>query len=184
MRTYVFLADGFEEIEGLTVVDLLRRAGIEVVTVSIKEDKVINGAHGITLMADSTFTECDFSDAQLLVLPGGMPGTKYLGAFEPLCNLLREFDSAKRKIAAICAAPSVFAELGFLKGKKATSYPSFMEMLSEKGALTTEEPVAVDGHITTSRGMGTAIDFSLALIEQLLDAGKSSQLAESIVYKK
>ncbi|MDO4519698.1 MAG: DJ-1/PfpI family protein [Eubacteriales bacterium] len=182
-KTYVFLADGFEEIEGLTVVDLLRRAGVEVQTVSIKDTKEIQGSHGITLFADSVFAECNFDDAELLVLPGGMPGTKNLGAFEPLCELLKKFDAAGRKIAAICAAPSVFASLGILKGRKATSYPSFMEMIAENGADAVEESVVVDGHVITSRGMGTAIDFSLTLIEQLIDTEKKEQIAASIVYK-
>ena len=181
-KVYIFLADGFEDIEGLTVVDLMRRAEIEATTVSIKDTKEVTTSHGITLFADTTFGEVDFADADMLVLPGGMPGTKYLGAYEPLTTLLKEFYGKGGKIAAICAAPSVFAELGFLEGRRATSYPSFMEKLT--GAVTTEESVVVDGNVTTSRGLGTAIDFALSLIGQLLGTEKAEEIAKSIVYFK
>lgn len=179
-KVYIFLADGFEDIEGLTVVDLMRRAEIDVETVSIKETKEVTTSHGVILQTDLIFTDTDFSDADMLVLPGGMPGTKYLGAYEPLTKLLTEFYEKGGRVAAICAAPSVFADLGFLKGRKATSYPSFMDKLN--GAVTTEEAVAVDGNVTTSRGLGTAIDFSLSLITQLSGKEKAEEIAESIVY--
>ena len=177
---YIFLADGFEDIEGLTIVDLMRRAGIDIQTVSIKETKEVTTSHGISLLTDCTFTETDFSDADMLVLPGGMPGTRYLAEYEPLMELLKSFYNNGGKVAAICAAPSVFAQLGFLKGRKATSYPSFMDKLD--GAVTTEEPVAVDGNVTTSRGLGTAIDFALSLIGQLEGMEKAKEIGESIVY--
>jgi 4-methyl-5(b-hydroxyethyl)-thiazole monophosphate biosynthesis len=179
-KVYIFLADGFEDIEALTVVDLMRRARIDITTVSIKETRTVTTSHGITLQADSLFTETDFTDADMLVLPGGMPGTKYLDEYEPLTDLLQSFYIKGGKVAAICAAPSVFARLGFLEGRKATSYPSFMEKLT--GARTTEEPVAVDGNVTTSRGLGTAIDFALSLIGQLAGMEKAHEIAESIVY--
>ena len=123
-KVYIFLADGFEDIEGLTVVDLLRRAGIDIKTVSIKETTRIQTSHGITMLTDAIFAETDFADADMLVLPGGMPGTKYLAGYKPLIDLLTDFNNKGKKIAAICAAPSVFSGLGFLKGRKATSYPS------------------------------------------------------------
>lgn len=179
-KVYIFLADGFEDIEGLTVVDLMRRAEIGIETVSIKETKEVTTSHGIILQADRIFAGTDFSDADMLVLPGGMPGTKHLGAYEPLTELLTEFYKKGGKVAAICAAPSVFAGLGFLKGRKATSYPSFLDKLD--GAVTTEEAVAVDENVTTSRGMGTAIDFSLSLISQLAGEEKAEEIAKSIVY--
>lgn len=179
-KVYIFLADGFEDIEGLTVVDLMRRAEIEIETVSIKDTREVKTSHGITLFTDRLFAETDFSDADMLVLPGGMPGTKYLGEYEPLLNLLKEFYGKGGKVAAICAAPSVFAKLGFLKGRKATSFPSFMDKL--EGAQTTKEAVAADGNVTTSRGLGTAIDFSLCLIAQLAGEQKAAEIAESIVY--
>ena len=180
-RVYIFLADGFEDIEGLTVVDLLRRADISIQTVSIKETREVQTSHGISLLADSVFAETDFSDAQMLVLPGGMPGTKYLGAFEPLTALLESFYNKGGKIAAICAAPTVFAQLGFLKGRRATAYPSCVGQLGE--AIVTEDSVVTDGNVTTSRGLGTAIDFALSLIEQLEGAQKAEEIAKSVVYK-
>lgn len=180
-RVYVFLADGFEEVEGLTVVDLLRRAGAEVVTVSIKEtEKKVTTSHGITLFTDALFEETDFSDGDMLVLPGGMPGTLNLGGYQPLVELLQKFYAEGRKIAAICAAPSIFGDLGFLKGKCATCYPSFEERLLD--ARISQNPVVTDGNVTTSRGVGTAIDFALSLITQLEGKEKAEEIAKSIVY--
>ena len=179
-KVYIFFADGFEDIEGLTVVDLMRRAGIDIQTVSIKETKEIRTSHGIDLLTDRTFGECDFSDADMLVIPGGMPGTKYLEEYKPLTDLLIDFYQNGGKVAAICAAPGVFERLGFLKGRNATSYPSVMEQL--KSARTSLEPVVVDGNVTTSRGLGTAIDFSLSLIGQLEGSAKAEEIAESVVY--
>ena len=119
-KVYIFLADGFEDIEGLTVVDLMRRAGIRIQTVSIKKEKKITTSHGIEMFTDITMDEADFTDADMLVLPGGMPGTKYLGSCEPLLAVLKEHYNNEGKIAAICAAPTVLSALGFLKGRKAT----------------------------------------------------------------
>ena len=183
-KVYIFFADGFEDIEGLTVVDLMRRAGIDIQTVSIKETKEIRTSHGIDLLTDRTFGECDFSDADMLVIPGGMPGTKYLAGYKPLTDLLTDFNSKGKKIAAICAAPSVFSGLGFLKNRKATSYPSFMEIIAGDGAKTSEDNVVVDGNITTSRGLGTAVDFALSLISQLENDEKAKEIAESVVYTR
>ena len=183
-KVYVFLADGFEEIEGLTVVDLLRRAGEEVETVSIMGRKMIEGSHKIKVEADALFEETDFTEGKMLVLPGGMPGTKYLAGYKPLTDLLTDFNSKGKKIAAICAAPSVFSGLGFLKNRKATSYPSFMEIIAGDGANTSEDNVVVDGNITTSRGLGTAVDFALSLISQLENDEKAKEIAESVVYTR
>lgn len=183
-KVYIFLADGFEDIEGLTVVDLMRRAGIDIETVSIRESREIATSHGIEMKTDRVFKETDFSDADMLVLPGGMPGTKYLAGYKPLTDLLTDFNSKGKKIAAICAAPSVFSGLGFLKNRKATSYPSFMEIIAGDGAKTSEDNVVVDGNITTSRGLGTAVDFALSLISQLENDEKAKEIAESVVYTR
>ena len=123
---------------------------------------------------------CLFSDADMFVIPGGMPGTKYLEEYKPLTELLTDFYQNGGKVAAICAAPGIFERLGFLKGRNATSYPSVMEQL--KSARTSLEPVVVDGNVTTSRGLGTAIDFSLSLIGQLEGSAKAEEIAESVVY--
>ena len=176
----VFLADGFEEIEGLTVVDLLRRAGVEVTTVSITESYEIHGAHGIDVLADKLFEEMNYEGQDMLVLPGGMPGTIHLGEHKGLEKLLRNFFAEEKYLAAICAAPSVFGKYGFLKGRKATSYPGFEEALV--GAECVTDAVAVDDFMITSRGMGTAIPFSLALIEVLIDREKADEIGKSIIY--
>lgn len=181
-KVYIFLADGFEDIEGLTVVDLMRRAEIEAVTVSIKDSREVMTSHGIKLLTDTVFEENDFSDADMLVLPGGMPGTKYLGEYQPLCSLLKEFYNKGGKVAAICAAPTVLASLGFLEGRKATAYPSCMDDLA--GAQRSMDKVVVDENVTTSRGLGTAVDFALNLIGQLLGEEKADEIAESVVYSR
>lgn len=180
-KVYVFLADGFEEIEGLTVVDILRRAGICVETVSVMGRREITGSHQILLMADRIFEETDFEDAVMLVLPGGMPGTNYLAAHEGLAELLKNAQKKGIKTAAICAAPSVLGGLGLLQGKHAVCYPGFEEQL--EGAFVGKEPVAVDGTVTTSRGMGTAIPFALSLTAQLKDEETAEKLAKGILYQ-
>ncbi len=180
-EAYVFLADGFEEVEGLTVVDLLRRAGIETQMVSITGDLAITGSHEIALNADVLFDEIDAGAAQLFVLPGGMPGTNTLAAHEGLGALLKEQAAAGKKIAAICAAPTVLGGLGLLAGKKAVCYPGLEGKLT--GAVTSENPVEVDGNVTTSRGMGTAIPFGLCLVAQMRDQKTADELGKSIVFK-
>ena len=179
-KVYVFLADGFEEIEGLTVVDLLRRAGEEGETVSIMGRKMIEGSHKIKVEADALFEETDFTEGKMLVLPGGMPGTRHLGAYKPLTDMLCDWDTKGKQLAAICAAPSVFGGLGFLKDRKATSYPGCLDGIPV--GEYTEEPVAVDGNVVTSRGVGTAIAFALKLIEVLISKEKADEIAASIVY--
>ena len=181
-KVYIFLADGFEDIEGLTVVDLMRRADIDIKTVSIKDSNEITTSHGISMQTDLVFTETDFADADMLVLPGGMPGTKYLGEYQPLRVLLTDFYNKGGKVAAICAAPTVLASLGFLEGRKATAYPSCMDGL--EGAEHSFEKVVTDGNVTTSRGLGTAVDFALSLIGQLLGEKKADEIAESVVYTR
>lgn len=179
-KVNVFLADGFEEIEGLTVVDILRRAGVQVDTVSITGDRTIHGSHQIEVRADFLFEEMDFTQTDMLVLPGGMPGTKHLMGHKGLCSLLRAYDEQGQYIAAICAAPSIFGTLGFLKGRKACCYPSFEEKL--EGADVVRESVCVDGHVVTSRGMGTAIPFALKLAGILCGEEKAEEIGNSIIY--
>lgn len=179
-KVFVFLADGFEEIEGLTVVDLLRRAGEDVTTVSIMGRKEIHGAHKIDVIADTLYEEEDFSHGDMLVLPGGMPGTLHLGAYKPLTDMILDWNVKGKKIAAICAAPSIFGDLGILEGKEAVCYPGFEERLT--GATIGTKSVAVAENITTSRGLGTAIDFSAALITQLQNEEKAESIKKSIIY--
>ena len=164
-QVYLFLAQGFETIEALTVVDILRRADVPIKTVSITEYNQVESTHKIKVEADAVFTECDFVDATMLVLPGGMPGTANLEAHEGLCNLIEEAVKKDIKVAAICAAPSILGKKGLLSGRDATVYPGFETYLKDANVLDRE--VVVDGNFITGRGMGTTIDFALTILEEL-----------------
>lgn len=183
MKVFIFLADGFEEIEGLTVVDLLRRVGIDITTVSIQETCAVIGAHQIPVTADVIFDEIKDEKADMVILPGGMPGTLHLKAHKGVESMILDHYKDGRYIAAICAAPSVFAELGLLEGKTGTSYPSFEETLTEHKCNYVYDPVAVDENIITSRGMGTAIVFAAKIIEILKDKKTADDVLDSIVYQ-
>lgn len=176
----VFMANGCEEIEALTVVDLARRAGIEVAMISITGEKLVKGAHGIDFNTDIPAEYMDFDMLDGIVLPGGMPGTLNLAANEYVQKIIAQFASEGKLVSAICAAPSVLGEAGLLNGKKATSYPGFEEKLL--GAEISTDSVVVDENIITSRGMGTAIDFALAIIEYMLDKETAAKLGKGIIY--
>ena len=178
----LFLADGFEEVEALAVVDLLRRSGLGCNMVSIMGRETVTSSHQITVQADMLLEQVDFAAADMLILPGGMPGTTNLGACETLTNQLKEFHAAGKPLGAICAAPSVLGQCGILQGKNATCYPGFEPKLL--GADVLQEEVVRDGNIITSRGMGTAIPFGLAIVEMFLGQGESNSLAEKIVYRQ
>lgn len=177
----VFLAEGFEEIEALTVVDLLRRAKIETDMVTIGDNKQVTGSHGITVMADKLLQEVDFEQTKMIVLPGGMPGTTNLEACEALMQQVDRFYEQRKYLGAICAAPSILGHRGYLQGIRACSYPSMESHL--KGAEITQNPVEVSGHVITSRGMGAAIAFGLALIEVLQGEQAAQEMAQTIVYE-
>ena len=179
-KTYLFLATGFEEVEALTVVDILRRADITCTTVSVTGDINVTSSHKITVKADRLFEDGSLFDADMLILPGGAPGYKNLLAHEGLKELLCSYNAEKKYIAAICGAPSVPGPHGLLKGRKATCYPGIEKELT--GADYTNSNVVKDGHIITSRGVGTALDFALALTEILADSDKSSEIAKSILH--
>ena len=170
-KVALFLANGFEEIEALATVDILRRAEIPVQTISITGSHVVTGAHDIPVTADTTFNKANFSDVEVLVLPGGMPGAKHLNEHEGLKKLIIEFNEKGSLIAAICAAPMVLGGLGLLDGKKATCYPGFEPRLT--GAKITSGSTVTDGNITTGKGPGFAFDFALSLVEQI--AGLSTR---------
>lgn len=165
-RVLVPLAEGFEEIEAVTIVDLLRRAGIEVHTASLAARRV-TGSHGIAVEADRLLEGADPADYEMIVLPGGMPGADHLKHDARVIRLLQAFSAAGRWVAAICAAPGVLAHAGLLDGRTATSYPGFLDEASARGLHRSESPVVVDGRVITSRGPGTAIDFGLELIARL-----------------
>ena len=177
---YIFLAEGFEEIEALTVVDILRRDGIVIKTVSITRDKQVEGAHGITVIADKVLKDIELKDAALLILPGGMPGTTNLKECDELMDMVRQFAGTNRRIAAICAAPTVLGSLGLLEGKKACCYPGMESGLT--GAEVLEDEVVTDGNITTSRGMGTAIPFALELVRLFDSKTEAMAMKRKIVY--
>ncbi len=181
-KTGVFLAEGFEEIEGLTVVDILRRAGIDVVTISVMGQKEVCGSHKITVLADALFEEVNFEEYEGIVLPGGMPGTTNLGGHSGVNRIIKSFAEQGKLVAAICAAPSVLGQAGILEGKKAACYPGFEDKLT--GAEVTFEEVAEDGNVITSRGMGTAIPFGLRLTAYFTTEQKAKELAEAIIYSR
>ena len=180
IRIALFAANGCEEIEALTVVDLLRRAGIATDIISISESKAVTGSHNIVFGAEKRFDEVNMEDYDAVVLPGGMPGTNNLAMHMGVCATLKRFAAAGKLLAAICAAPSVLGGLGLLEGKKATCYPGFEERLIGAEVLT--DRIVVDGNIITSRGMGTAIDFGLAIVEYFADSSVTEDLAKTIMY--
>ena len=158
----VHLAEGFEEIEALTIVDLLRRVDIKVKTVSVTGEKIVKGAHGIGVEADCLFEEVDYDQCQMIVLPGGLPGTYGLRDHKGLNEKILQFNDEGKALAAICAAPMVLGGLGLLKGKKATMYTGMEEYLN--GAVAMEDKVVTDGNIITSKGPGTAMLFALEIV--------------------
>lgn len=179
---YVHLADGFEEIEALTIVDLLRRAELEVQTVSITGSRRVMGTHGVPVEADILFEETDYESCEMIVLPGGMPGAANLGNHEGLANHIRCFAQNGKYLAAICAAPMVFGALGILEGKKAVIYPGMEAHLA--GAQPQEAPVAVDGTIITSKGPATAMPFAIKLVEILKGKASADKLAEDLLWNQ
>lgn len=176
----IFFATGYEEVEALTVVDLLRRAGIETNMVSVTGDKDVTGAHGITVHADKLFEEIG-DDADMIVLPGGIPGTPNLKSHKGLADMINRYaDNKDKYLAAICAAPTVYGEMGLLKDRVATCYPGLEDKLNCSKAL--KDKVVIDGPFITSRGMGTAIHFGIALVGLLVGDEAAEKLAHSIVY--
>ena len=180
-KVLVFLVNGFEEIEAMAPIDLLRRAGIIVDTVSINEDNQVTSSRKIRVLTDKTIDEINFENYEMIVLPGG-PGTENYMKSEKLLEKLKEF-SINRKLGAICAAPTILSALGILNGKQAICFPACEPDLIKDGAIIVNQDVVKDNNIITSRGAGTAIDFSLTLIEELLGKDKSQEIKEQILYK-
>lgn len=177
----VFFAEGYEEIEALTVVDICRRAGIEVQMVSVSGEQTVKGSHGIGVQMDTAFAAVDFDSLDMIVLPGGMPGTRNLEAHQGLMEQVDAFHRAGKYVAAICAAPSILGHRGILQGRKAGCYPGWEEHLT--GAQVSPDPASVDGNVITGRGMGCAIPFGLAIVAQLLGQEQADRIAEGIVYQ-
>lgn len=181
-KVCVFFATGFEEIEALTVVDLLRRESIDTDMVSVMEDKTVEGSHHIPVVTDKLLKEVDFAQVDIIVLPGGGLGTKNLEACGALMEQVDAFAAGGKLVCAICAAPSILGHRGHLQGKRAIAYPGFEKELA--GAEVVYEPAVTDGKIITGRGMGCAIDFGLAIVEYLKGSEAKEELARKIVFNQ
>lgn len=177
----IFMAEGCEMIEGLAVVDVVRRTGeMEIITIAIGDIKEVTSSHNVTFLADALISDVNFDELDGIVLPGGMPGTLNLLANETVNAVVRKFAEEGKLVAAICAAPSVLGAAGILEGRHATCHPGFEEKLI--GATCLEDAVVIDGHIVTSRGMGTAVDFGLAIVWLMLDDEAVEKVKKAIVY--
>ena len=179
-KVYQFMANGFEDIEALIPVDVLRRGGVDIQTVSITDSNIVESAHGVQMVTDLTFEEADLKDADLLMLPGGMPGATNLNAHEGLKKALVEQAEAGKMVAAICAAPLVLGGLGILKGKRATCYPGFEQTLD--GATYTADLWTIDGNIITGEGPAAAFPYAYSLLALLVSEEKAAEVAEGMRY--
>ena len=179
-RVLVPLAQGCEEIEAVTVIDLLRRAGIDVVTAGL-DDEVVIASRGVRLVPDTVLADVMDEDFDMIVLPGGLSGADNLDADERVHALLKSMSDSGRFTAAICAAPRVLASAGLLDDRSATSYPGIIDAMGLDSTKILEEPVVIDGKVVTSRGPGTAMDFALALIELLLGHEKRMEVEKPLV---
>jgi 4-methyl-5(b-hydroxyethyl)-thiazole monophosphate biosynthesis len=174
-KVLVPLAPGCEELEAVTIIDLLRRAGIEVVSAGL-QDGPVKASRGTVLLPDTTLEQALQNEYDMVVLPGGMPGAKHLNEDPRIKPLLKHMAGQGKYVAAICAAPFVLAEAGLLSGKRATSYPGFVDKMALPDVSYSQDPVVQDGKIVTSRGPGTAMDFSLQLVEILVGKTKRDEV--------
>jgi 4-methyl-5(b-hydroxyethyl)-thiazole monophosphate biosynthesis len=179
-RVLVPLAPGFEDLEAVTLVDLLRRADIEVITAGLQEG-LIQGARGMRVQPDASLDEVLDQAFDMIALPGGMPGAEHLKNDARIQALLKRLAAADKYTAAICAAPIALAQVGLLDGRRVTSYPGFVDKLSIPGATCLSDAVVVDGKVVTSRGPGTAMDFALTLVELLAGRAKRDQVEAGLV---
>lgn len=182
-KTMIFMSDGCEEVEGLMVVDLVRRAGIEILMVSLGTDKVITGSHQIRFMADIMFDEADFDACDMIILPGGLQGTENIKNHVGLNEKIKEFSKEGKMLAAICAAPTALGYAGVLDGKKATCYPGMESHFEGKNVTYVNEPAVVDGNVITSRGLGAAIDFSEKIIAHFEGQDAADKVLKAIIAK-
>lgn len=174
------LADGCEELEAVTIIDILRRAGIDVVTAGL-DDQLVRASHGVRIMPDTNLDEALTRDYDMVVLPGGLPGADNLDEDPRVKELLKKMANSERFTAAICAAPKVLANAGLLRGKKATAYPGSLDSVNHQAQLVSADAVVRDGKVITSRGPGTAMDFALALIEALTGKAKRDEVERALV---
>lgn len=178
-KAIVFIAEGFEEVEALTVVDVLRRGGVETTMVSVTSDPYVTGAHGIEILCDAT-DDYEIGEEDLVVLPGGLPGADNLRNSELVCSTVNSFMEAGKLVGAICAAPYVLGQLGILNGKNATCYPGFQDRL--EGANYTASRVEVDGNVITGNGPSSAMPFALALLSAVVDKSTADSVAGGMLY--
>jgi len=179
-RALIAVADGVEDLESVTLIDVLRRADIEVLVASIEERRMITCARGTRLTADAMLVDVLAQDFDLIVLPGGMPGAQHLADFEPLAERVRKQAKAGELFAAICAAPALALQsYGVLRQRRMTCYPAFSDRLS--GCTFVDEAVVVDGNCITSQGPGTALAFALTLVEQLVGRGTRTEVAKAML---
>ena len=177
---YAFLADGFEDVEALGVIDVCRRAGLEVKTVSIMPTEIVESAHGVKVVADSMLADNDYSAADMLFLPGGMPGAQHLNDCEPLRKAITDHYKAGKPLAAICAAPMVYGNMGILAGKKATCYPGFEQFLS--GAESTATLTEHDGQFFTGKGPAAALQLGYDIVAHFCGTATSEALKAGMMY--
>ncbi len=175
----VHLAEGFEEIEAIAIIDVLRRAGFELTTVSVSGNTVVTGSHQIKIIADKLFETIDYETIDMIILPGGMPGSKNLNEHAGLREQILNFNEKGKFLGAICAAPLVFGNLGILKNKKATCYPGYENQLH--GAVVTGEKTEVSGNIITGKGAGVAIEFALKIVETIKGEPFATELSHKII---
>ena len=180
-KVYEFLATGFEDIEALIPLDIMRRAGVDFKTVSITRDLYVESAHGVSIKADMLIEDADMSDADLIMLPGGLPGATNLNAHNGVKKAIIEQNARGKMIGAICAAPMVLGGIGLLQGRRATCYPGFEKY--PEGAEYTHELCTVDGNITTGEGPAAALPYAYTLLAALTDRQTADQVAEGMMYK-
>ena len=176
---YIHLAEGFEEIEAVTIIDVLRRAGLNVISVSVTGNRMVKGSHNIEMKADLLFDEVDFTSGEMIILPGGMPGSKNLNEHTGLKQQIIEYQKSGKYLAAICTAPIVFGNLGILNGKRAVCYPGYEAHLT--GADVQSNSYIVDNNIITGRGVGAALNFSLEIVRILVGEERALQLRKAML---
>lgn len=179
-NVYVFLATGFEEIEAVATIDLLRRAGLSCVIVSVEETLNVSGAHNVCVCADKHISQVSINEAEAIILPGGLPGVTNLNDCAQLRELVASAQQSGILVAAICAAPMILGQLGILEGKRATTYPSFEPHL--KGYIPSAQGVQIDGSVITATSAGFTFDFALAIITHLLGEEAAASVASGIIY--
>jgi 4-methyl-5(b-hydroxyethyl)-thiazole monophosphate biosynthesis len=178
-KVAIHMAEGFEEVEAISIVDLLRRADINVLMVSMAHQLEVKGAHEIVVRADVLFEDVDYKDIFMMVLPGGMPGASNLDSHNGLKQQIKQFEDQDRPLAAICAAPMVLGKLGILKDKQAVCYPGYEKYLVDAQVL--KVPVVESENVITGRGVGTALEFGLKLIEKIVSPEKAREIAKQIL---